>query len=162
MHSFELGRVLILVTVANGAPVIASKALGEFASQPIDFGMFMFDGRPLLGPSKTFRGVLCSLGATAIAAAILNLGWEIGIAVACAAMAGDLLSSFLKRRFGLPASVRATGLDQIPESLLPCIVSANRLGLGILDILMVTSTFFVGEIVLSLILYRLHLRRRPY
>jgi len=77
-------------------------------------------------------------------------------------MAGDLLSSFLKRRFGLPASARATGLDQIPESLLPCIISANRLGLGILDILMVTSTFFVGEIVLSLILYRLHLRRRPY
>src|SRR3974377_1195696 len=102
MHWFELGRVLILVTVANGAPVIASKALGEFVSQPIDFGTFMFDGRPLFGPSKTFRGVLCSLGATAIAAAILNLGWEIGIAVACAGVAGDLLSRFLQRRFALP------------------------------------------------------------
>ena len=77
-------------------------------------------------------------------------------------MAGDLFSSFCKRRFGLPSSSRASGLDQIPESLLPLLACRNLLALTITDIAVCVVMFVVGEIVLSRLLYAVHLRDRPY
>ncbi len=162
MHWLEIGQLVILITVANGAPVIARNVLGDRASQPIDFGILWYDGRPLFGQSKTVRGLICSLLATAIAAAILGWGWGTGVAAAAIATAGGLLSSFFKRRFGLPSSSRATGLDQISESVLLTLVLAGKLRLTWLDVVGTTCVFFVGEIILSQILYQLHIRRRPY
>jgi hypothetical protein len=77
-------------------------------------------------------------------------------------MAGDLFSSFVKRRLGLSASARATGLDQVPESFLPALVCVYGLGLEWPDVVIVTVVFFVGGMVLSRLLYRLRIRRRPY
>jgi CDP-2,3-bis-(O-geranylgeranyl)-sn-glycerol synthase len=77
-------------------------------------------------------------------------------------MVGDLCSSFIKRRLGFEPSSRATGLDQIPESLLPALLGRWLLALPAGDVVAVTATFFVGEIVLSRILFRLKLRDRPY
>ncbi len=162
MDWYQIGLLVILITVANGAPVIARKVLCDHAPQPIDFGTLWYDGRPLFGHSKTFRGLICSLFATAIAAAILGWSWETGLAIATFAMVGDLLSSFLKRRLDLPASTRATGLDQIPESVLPTLLLAGKLGLTWQDVLMTVCLFFVGEIILSKIMYRINIRRRPY
>lgn len=86
----------------------------------------------------------------------------VGLAAGVVAMAGDLSSSFVKRRLGLPASERATGLDQLPESVLPALVCAYELELTWLEVVVVTGIFFVGEIVLSRLLYTLHVRARPY
>ena len=77
-------------------------------------------------------------------------------------MGGDLLSSFIKRRLGLETSARATGLDQIPESLIPALLCARDLGLDWLDVATATVAFVIGELILSKILYRLHIRKRPY
>jgi CDP-2,3-bis-(O-geranylgeranyl)-sn-glycerol synthase len=56
----------------------------------------------------------------------------------------------------------AIGVDQIPESLLPLLVCADTLALSVLDIIAVVVCFFAGEIWISRLLYRLHLRDRPY
>jgi CDP-2,3-bis-(O-geranylgeranyl)-sn-glycerol synthase len=77
-------------------------------------------------------------------------------------MAGDLLSSFLKRRLGLPPSSKASGFDQIPESLFPLLACQLPLSLTAVDILTGTAIFFVGEVLLSRVLFRLHVRDRPY
>jgi hypothetical protein len=77
-------------------------------------------------------------------------------------MAGDALSSFIKRRLDLPSSSRATGLDQIPESLVPLLACRPMLPLTPWDIAASVAIFLVGEIVLSRALYRVHLRDRPY
>ena len=77
-------------------------------------------------------------------------------------MAGDLFSSFLKRRMRLPAGDRATGLDQIPESLFPLLACRLTLSLTALDIAAVVVAFFLGEVLFSRLFYRLHLRERPY
>jgi hypothetical protein len=82
--------------------------------------------------------------------------------VALLAMAGDLLSSFLKRRRGLPPSSQALGLDQIPESLLPQFACIDPLGLTIADIVAGVVIFLVGELLLSRLLFKLKLRDRPY
>jgi hypothetical protein len=63
---------------------------------------------------------------------------------------------------GLASSSKAMGLDQIPESLLPLLGAWFFVPLGWLDILVGVALFFVGEIILSRILFDLKLRDRPY
>ncbi len=112
--------------------------------------------------SKTIRGILASLFATALAAWLLGLGWQVGALAAAAAMAGDLLSSFVKRRMKQPSQSMAPGIDQAPESLLPLIVCMAPLGLTIADILIATLLFWIGELILSRALFSLKIRERPY
>ncbi len=118
-----IAELVLLIVVANGAPVLAKRALGTRLDRPLDGGTVLADGRPPFGPTKTIRGVALSLLATPLAAELLGLPWKVGALVAGAAIAGDLFSSFMKRRLGLPPSSMAIGLDQIPESLLPLLAS---------------------------------------
>jgi CDP-2,3-bis-(O-geranylgeranyl)-sn-glycerol synthase len=155
-------QLLILITLANGTPVIAQKLLGKVLDQPLDSGALFLDGRPLFGSSKTVRGIVLSILTTTGFAPIVGLEWTIGLMVAISAMAGDLLSSFTKRRLALAPSSRATGLDQIPESLFPALACRQALALTTLEITFVIGIFFVGEIVLSRLLFRWHVRNRPY
>jgi CDP-diglyceride synthetase len=162
MHPRLIVQLLALLVLANGTPLIVNKFLGRRWSNPIDGGATFVDGKPLFGTSKTLRGILVSVLATAAAAPLVGLSWKIGLAVGTTAMAGDLFSSFLKRRMRLGAGDRATGLDQIPESLFPVLVCLFTMSLTPLDIAVVVAVFFLGEVLLSLLFYRLHLRERPY
>jgi CDP-diglyceride synthetase len=162
MQPLALLQLLLLLTVANGTPVIAKRILGNRLAWPVDGGLSLPDGRPVFGASKTLRGILIAVLATTLAAPMLGLSWTIGLRAGALAMAGDLISSFLKRRLGRPSSSRAFGLDQIPESLLPLIACRGPLGLGWADVALGTALFLVGEILLSRWLYRLHIRDRPY
>jgi CDP-2,3-bis-(O-geranylgeranyl)-sn-glycerol synthase len=162
MHLIPIVQGLILVLAANGAPVLATRAFGPWGAAPLDFGARWLDGEPLLGHSKTIRGVLASLLAAALAAPLLGLGWRVGALAAGAAMAGDLLSSFIKRRLKLAPHSMAPGLDQAPESLLPLIVCAAPLGLTLADVLVATLVFWIGELALSRALFSLKIRERPY
>ncbi len=162
MDALAILRSLILLTLANGAPVVAKKAFGRRLAAPLDGGVRFFDRRPLLGPSKTVRGVLAAILASAAGAPLLGLDPRTGAVAGAAAMAGDLCSSFLKRRLALAPSSRALGLDQLPESLLPLLVCRAALSLAAADIAFAVILFFAGEIVLSRLLYRIHLRDEPY
>jgi hypothetical protein len=155
-------KLLVLLTVANGVPVIATKLFGKFLNQQLDRGAVFIDGRPILGRSKTLRGIVLSLMATTAFAPMLGFDWIDGLIVASAAMIGDLSSSFLKRRLNLPPSSRATGIDQIPECLLPAIAIRSALGLTVFDVISVVITFFVGELLLSRLLFNWNIRDRPY
>jgi CDP-2,3-bis-(O-geranylgeranyl)-sn-glycerol synthase len=154
-------KFLVLLTMANGTPVIAKKLLTRFLPSPIDGGT-LGDGRPLFGQSKTLRGLVVAVAATTLSAPALGLAWTIGLLAGVAAMAGDLGSSFAKRRMGLPSSSRALGLDQIPEALLPALVCKSLLALTIVDIAVIVVLFTIGEILLSRLLFKLHVRDQPY
>jgi CDP-archaeol synthase len=162
MHPLLLLKVLLLLVVANGTPVVAKRIFGPWFARPLDGGLSFTDERPLFGPSKTIRGVVLALLVTAVAAPLLGLDPLIGLAVAASAMAGDLLSSFVKRRLGLASSSRATGLDQIPESLFPLLACSAWLPLGAADIAAGVAIFLAGEILLSRLLFHLKVRDRPY
>src|SRR4029078_10611144 len=112
-------QLLMLLAVANGTPVAVKLILSDGFAAPLDGGLTLADGRPLFGPSKTVRGVVLAILAPTISAALLGLGWKVGALFGSTAMAGDLLSSFVKRRLGLATSSQAVGLDQVPESALP-------------------------------------------
>jgi CDP-archaeol synthase len=162
LHYGAIARLLILLALANGAPVIAKRIFGERFSGPLDGGMKFIDGRPIFGPAKTIRGVLISIVVTTAVAPLLGLEPSIGVLVGTTAMAGDLFSSFIKRRLGRPPSSRATGIDQIPESLLPLLACRQALSLSALDILIGTAVFVFGEMLLSRLLFTLRVRDRPY
>jgi CDP-2,3-bis-(O-geranylgeranyl)-sn-glycerol synthase len=162
MHPRQIAELLILLTIANGAPVIAKKLLGDWLSQPLDAGLRLGDGQRLFGRSKTVRGVVLSIVATSAFAPLLGIAYTTGMLVAVAAMAGDLLSSFTKRRLHLQSSTMFIGLDQIPECLLPAIAARDALSLSLIDILLAAVIFLFGELAVSRVLYALRIREHPY
>jgi CDP-diglyceride synthetase len=162
MQIFIILKLLILLAVANGVPVIAKRLFGNRLSYALDGGARFIDGRPLFGTSKTVRGLLLSIAVTTAVPPLLALDFTTGFLVGLGAMAGDLLSSFTKRRLGMKPSSKATGLDQIPESLLPALMCWKHLSLSFIDVIALVGAFFVGEILLSLLLFKAHIRDRPY
>jgi CDP-2,3-bis-(O-geranylgeranyl)-sn-glycerol synthase len=86
----------------------------------------------------------------------------IGAAFGGLSIGADLLASFIKRRLGYPPSSRARLLDVFPEALLPMLALQSVLRLDKWDILLTTLIFFVLEASISPLLYRLHIRNRPY
>jgi CDP-diglyceride synthetase len=155
-------QLLVLIAVANGTPVIAKKLLGDFLAYPLDGGATLFDGHPVFGPSKTLRGVLLALLVTPLVALAMELSWQLGLLVAGGTMAGDLVSSFVKRRMGRDSSSMALGLDQIPESLVPLLLSALLVPLGVIDILAGVAIFSVAAPIVSRLCFYLRLRDQPY
>jgi hypothetical protein len=162
MHYWALLQLLGLLTIANGTPVVAKRIFGDCFAWPLDGNCKFIDGRPLFGTSKSIRGILLSVVATSVCAPLVGLGATTGFVVAVTAMAGDLLSSFIKRRLALAPSSQAIGLDQIPESLFPLLAFRQELGLTATDIIIGVAIFFVGELALSRLLFRLRFRDRPY
>ncbi len=157
-----VGQLLLLVLIANGAPVIARYLFGRRWDCALDGGRLFIDGRPWLGPAKTIRGIAAALLCTSAAAVVIGLPASIGLQVALGAMLGDLLSSFTKRRLGIPSSAMALGLDQIPEVLIPALLVSSELGITPLGVAGVVIAFLVLGLALSRILFALNIRRRPF
>jgi CDP-2,3-bis-(O-geranylgeranyl)-sn-glycerol synthase len=108
------------------------------------------------------RGIVVSILITSAIAPFIGLDLTIGAIVASSAMAGDLFSSFVKRRLNFLPSSQALGLDQVPESLFPMLACRDALSLTIADIALGVGIFFIGELILSRLLFRAHLRDEPY
>jgi CDP-2,3-bis-(O-geranylgeranyl)-sn-glycerol synthase len=162
MHFLNILQLLALLTLANGTPIVAKKIFGPRFARPLDGGITFFDRRPLFGHSKTIRGITASILITTASAPLIGLDLTIGAIVAGAAMVGDLFSSFVKRRLNFPPSSQAFCLDQVPESLFPMLACRDPLSLTIADIALCVGIFFIGELILSRLLYQVHVRDEPY
>jgi CDP-diglyceride synthetase len=163
--SFCLNCIAVGVTLlvcANGAPVVARNLLENRLNRPIDLGRTWKDGRPVFGKAKTWRGLVAAILTTALIAPVLGLSSWAGGLFGSWAMAGDLCASFIKRRRGLVESSRSRMLDIIPESLLPGIMMHRQIGLGPLELVSMVGVFFLLAVLVSPILYRLRIRKRPY
>jgi CDP-diglyceride synthetase len=162
MQLLHILQILVLLTFANGTPIVAKKIFGSRFALPLDAGFIFLDGRPVFGASKTMRGIVVSILITTAIAPFIGLDLTIGAIVASSAMAGDIFSSFVKRRLNFPPSSQALGLDQVPESLFPMLACRDALSLTIADIALGVGIFFIGELILSRLLFRAHLRDEPY
>jgi CDP-2,3-bis-(O-geranylgeranyl)-sn-glycerol synthase len=155
-------ELLVLLVLANGTPVIARNSFAKRLAWPLDGGIKIFDGQPLFGSSKTVRGLVLAVLVTGAGGALMGLGWQAGLVIGSLSMAGDLFSSFFKRRMKLPPSSRALGLDQVPESLFPLLACQGMLELTVTEIVTVVVIFFAGDVILSPLFFKWKIRKRPY
>lgn len=160
--SLALIHLFILIILANGAPILAHNLFGDKGDFPVDAHLRLFDKRRLFGHSKTWRGLFASLLLTSLLAWLLGYSIQTGLLIALAAMSGDLLTSFIKRRLNMPSSNMAPLLDQFAESLFPALAVMNVFALTPLNIVLLVLAFILFDLLFSQLLYRIGLRRRPY
>ena len=155
-------QALIVITTANATPVLASLVFRSRLKQPLDLGKRLADGNRILGPSKTIRGVITAIVATAAAAWLLGLPPLAGGLAAALAMLGDVVSSFAKRRLGLPSSSRFYVLDQAPEAVLPLLALIPLTTIDGLAGIIAALVFILLSQPVSWLLYRIGIRGQPY
>lgn len=108
---------------ANAAPVIGGGGL------PIDGGKKLSDGHRIFGDGKTVRGFLFGwlvgsvVGIVQIfvwsepeVQSVIQVGawsWKVPVLLSLGALSGDVVASFLKRRFGIVRGAPIPGVDQL-------------------------------------------------
>jgi CDP-2,3-bis-(O-geranylgeranyl)-sn-glycerol synthase len=131
---------------ANTAAWAAARVFGTRWTAPLDGGKTLRDGTRVLGSHKTWRGLIAGAVACGVAAQLFRLGFALGAAFGTLALLGDAASSFVKRRMRLPPGAEVPGLDEVAEAILPLIALQRPLGLGVVEILIVTAVFAVLDI----------------
>lgn len=149
MRIWLVSHLVLLLVIANGTPALLGLLLGSRWNRPLDNHRLFADKRPLLGPSKTLRGLIGALLVTALLAPLLQLSALEGASFALLAMLGDLCSSFIKRRLGFASSRSVPLLDQLPESILPLWGMQTVLGASVSEIALAVCTFIVIDLLLS-------------
>jgi CDP-2,3-bis-(O-geranylgeranyl)-sn-glycerol synthase len=96
---------------ANATPVIAG------GGKPMDFGKNFFDGKPVLGKNKTFKGFFFGL---AVGVTVGMVEWVLfdypflfSVLSPLGALLGDLTAAFLKRRLGIAPGGLFPVVDQV-------------------------------------------------
>ncbi|MFW2373062.1 MAG: CDP-archaeol synthase [Gammaproteobacteria bacterium] len=158
----SISKFLALVILINGAPILIRFSFKQRLSMPVDFNYRLGDGQFLFGPTKTWSGIVAAVIMGSIVAPILGYAWYLGVYVALASMSGDLFSSFVKRRMGMPSSSMALFLDQLPEVLFPALLCMQALQLSFIGILYALVIFVVAELLLSQLLYKWGIRKQPF
>jgi CDP-2,3-bis-(O-geranylgeranyl)-sn-glycerol synthase len=152
MRLWVLGELVLLLVAANATPVILSLLFGDRWNQPVDRGILLSDGQPMLGPSKTLRGLLGSITICALLAPLFDLSHLQGAGFGALAMLGDIASSFCKRRLGLHSGHSAPLLDQLPETLLPLWIMLPVLDASVLEMLAAIAGFTVIDLLFTRLL----------
>ncbi|MGQ0536989.1 MAG: CDP-2,3-bis-(O-geranylgeranyl)-sn-glycerol synthase [Methanobacteriota archaeon] len=113
--------------VSNMSPVVVG------GGRPIDGGRLWKDGRPILGPGKTWRGLLGGSLAGGLTGLVLHAtahsgplsplllssfgsaphAFGLGLALGAGALVGDSVKSFFKRRKGLERGAKWPIADQL-------------------------------------------------
>lgn len=136
-------KILFLLGLVNLAPPLMTYFLEDRWNTPLDRGMTLGDGNPLFGPHKTIRGILSAVAAGTLAAFLLGLSPWIGFWTGVLAMAGDLISSFIKRRFTLKSGFDVPGLDQGFEGIFPLVYLHHRLEFSFLETFALFALFSI-------------------
>lgn len=142
----DAGVALLLLCTANTAAWAAGRLFGRHWAAPLDMGLVLKDGQRLFGSHKTWRGLIAGAAASGWLAAALGLGFLLGAAFGATSMAGDALSSTIKRRLRREPGAEVPLLDQVPEAMLPLAVFGPALGLGFLAMAGVTLAFMLLDI----------------
>lgn len=137
-------KILLLLWTANLVPPLLAYFMGERWNWPLDRGHLFRDGQPLLGNHKTLRGVLGGSIGGACAAVFMGIPLWIGFVSALLSMAGDLLSSFIKRRLSLGSGSSVPAVDQGFEGAFPFLVLAPHFSLSGSEVFSLLIAFCAG------------------
>jgi len=158
----EFLQLLILIIIANAAPILLRVLLNDGFYLAVDFGHRLPDKKHIFGPSKTWRGVFAAVVATSATAWLLGYLPQTGLLIAIYAVFGDLFSSFIKRRLAMAPSSKALLLDQVPECLFPALMMRHEFDLDLISITWLVLIFVIIDLTVSRILFKWGVRKRPY
>ncbi|MGC9137001.1 CDP-2,3-bis-(O-geranylgeranyl)-sn-glycerol synthase [Caldivirga sp.] len=141
--------------VANATPVLAKKVF-KGRLHPIDFNKSLKDGKRVLGDGKTYEGfmmgvTLGTLGGYLVVYVIGSLTTPLlkyptmldSFVMSVAALLGDMLGAFIKRRLGLRRGEPAPLLDQLDFLL------ASLLALYLIDPSILPAPVAVTAIIIT-------------
>ncbi len=112
-------KIIILLWAVNLTPVLLGMLFEKKWDTPLDNGKIFIDKKPVFGSHKTIRGLLGAIAAGGCIGLMLGLSFWVSLSAAILSMLGDLLSSFIKRRFNLIEGTEIPVLDQIFEGGFP-------------------------------------------
>jgi len=96
---------------ANAIPVITG------GGRPLDCGKKFFDGKPIFGKNKTFKGFFSGLvvgtAVGSVESAFFGYDIAFGLLLSFGALFGDLFGAFVKRRLGLAPGDLLPVIDQV-------------------------------------------------
>jgi uncharacterized protein len=147
-------KLLILLWSVNFAPPLCAHILEDRWNRPLDGFCNLPDGKPLFGNHKTIRGVLAGILAGTLVGLALDFPWWVGMGTGALSMAGDLYSSFLKRRLSFVSGDVVPGLDQLPEGIFPFLILAPFFSLSFVYALLCVAVFGIGAYFGSVFLNR--------
>ncbi len=152
-------KVVVFLLWVNGLPSFFGVLLRDSFHYPVDGNRLWSDGRPLFGRNKTVRGIAASVAGGIAVFPILGQAWWVAGLAALLAMAGDLLSSFIKRRADFFSGKNIVILDQIFESLFPLLFLKLFIGFEGVEMFIIL-TLFISTAYLSSCLW-LYIVDRP-
>lgn len=108
----EALKFILPAYCANAVPVLVGGGL------PLDFGKIFYDGKPIFGKNKTFRGFFFGLAVGTLVGFVEAFFFKeypisFGFLLSLGALLGDLAGAFLKRRIGLAPGELLPFVDQI-------------------------------------------------
>jgi len=167
---FEALWIFLPAGLANGSPVLASRLplLKEF-STPLDLGKH-YRGKRLLGPNKTWRGLIVGTLVGALTAFIqsafvtpeysvspLLFGGLLGFG----ALLGDAIESFIKRQKNVPAGESWFPFDQLDYVIGGLAVGSLIHSFSLRQIAMILVVWMAAHIVSVYVFFLLGVRDKP-
>jgi CDP-2,3-bis-(O-geranylgeranyl)-sn-glycerol synthase len=152
---------------ANAVPVIAG------GGTPIDFGRNFFDGKPILGKNKTFKGFFFGLvvGTAVGYLESISLGYPpensgllFGFVVSLGALFGDLAAAFLKRRLGKAPGDLLPVIDQV-DFIVGAILFSYLFYPSLLSWELVITVLIITppiHLLTNFVAYKLGLKKNPW
>ncbi len=151
--------------LGNSAPVFLGKIKTPLL-RPIDAGKKLNDGSRLLGDGKTWQGVFSSMigGALGgyIASFFRNGSIPTGIIIGFAAIFGDMIGSFTKRRLKMKRGDKAGLLDQMDFITVSLIVASMFYSFDWKQILFILLSTPLIHRTSNIVGYKLGLKQVPW
>ncbi len=138
-------KILLLLVVINATPAVLMPRLSAVLplATPMDLGWLFPDGRRLFGSHKTVGGFALGVLTGGLLGYMLGFPWSTGFAAGGLAMAGDSLSSFIKRRFNLDDGKEAPVLDQAFQGGFPLVLFKVIHGFSLETLVALVAVFTV-------------------
>ena len=140
---------------ANAAPV----ALG--GGPPLDGGGKWLDGKPFLGSHKTLRGSIVGIFAGLFVGALQG-NIIAGLLQGFGAILGDLLSSFLKRRWDVAPGESSPFLDQLDFILGAIILSQPYTRASFTEMIIIIIVTIPIHYFTNYISWRMKMKEHPW
>jgi len=133
-------RIYLPALIANAGAMIFG------GGAPIDLNKQYFDGRPLFGKNKTYRGLISGLTLGTIVGAVTETAY-LGLSMSFGGLMGDLVGAFIKRRLGINPGEPLPIVDQydfvLGASVVVILLESNSSYLPTIFVLILTPLIHV-------------------